>query len=77
MLKNKLYGYADDPSLCAVVPSHSRLVSVAESTNRDFIRVSSQWCDFCGIKLNAIKTKTMPIKSGRSLMTNCHIGQDF
>ena len=49
-LENKLIGYADD--------SHGARVTVAESLNRNLVRVNA-WCDFWGMKLNASKTKTM------------------
>ena len=40
ILENKLIGYADDSTLMAVVPSPGVRVTVAESLNRDFVRVS-------------------------------------
>ena len=55
-MENKLYGYADDSTLVAVVPSPREAVS--ESMNRD-IKSVSVWCDLWGMKLNATKTKTM------------------
>ena len=42
----------------AVMPSPGVRVTVAESMIRDLGRVS-EWCDLCGMKLNASKTKTM------------------
>ena len=41
-----------------VVPSPGARVTVAESLNRDLVRVNA-WCDLWGLKLNASKTKTM------------------
>ena len=35
IVENKLYGYADDSSLVAVVPSSGERVAVSESMNRD------------------------------------------
>ena len=58
ILENKLIGYADDSTLMAVVPSSGTRVTVAESLNRDLVRVNA-WCDLWGMKLNASKTKTM------------------
>ena len=58
ILENKLIGYADDSTLMAVVPSPGVRVTVAESLIRNRGRVS-EWCDLCGKKLNASKTKTM------------------
>ena len=56
ILENKLIGYADDSTLMAVVPSTGARVTVAESLNRDLVRVNA-WCDLWGMKLNASKTK--------------------
>ena len=35
IVENKLFGYADDPTLVAVAPSPGERVFVSESTNRD------------------------------------------
>ena len=48
ILENKLIGYADDSTLMAVVPSPGARVTVAESLNRDLIRVNA-WCDLWGM----------------------------
>ena len=45
--KNKLFGYADDPTLMAVVPSPGVRIAVAESLIRDLGRVN-EWCDLWG-----------------------------
>ena len=58
ILENKLIGYADDSTLIAVVPSQGVRVTVAESLNRNIVRVNA-WCDLWGMKLNASNTKTM------------------
>ena len=58
IVKNKLYGYADDSTLVAIVPSPGEKVAASESMNRDLNRVSV-WCNLWGMKLNASKTKTM------------------
>ena len=55
-----LIGYADDSTLMAVVPSPGARVTVAESLNRDLVRVNA-WCDLWGMKLNASKTKIMMV----------------
>ena len=44
IMENKFYGYADDSTLVAVVPSPGERVAVSESMNRDLNRVSV-WCD--------------------------------
>ena len=66
ILENKLIGYADDSILMAVVPSPGARVMVAESLNREFIRVNA-WCDLWGMKLNASKTKTMIVSKSRTM----------
>ena len=55
ILENKLICYADDSTLMAVVPSPGVRVAVAESLIHDLGRVS-EWCELCGMKLNASKT---------------------
>ena len=66
VVENKLYGYADDSTLVAVVPSHGEWVAVSESMNRDLNRVSV-WCNLWGTKLNASKTKTMIVSWSRTV----------
>ena len=39
IVENKLYGYADDSNLVAVVPSPGERVAVSESMNHDLNRV--------------------------------------
>ena len=46
IVENKLYGYAEDSTLVAGVPSPGERVAVSESMNRDLNRVSV-WCT-CG-----------------------------
>ena len=46
IVANKIYCYADDSTLVAVVPSPGESVAVSESMNRDLNRVSV-WCN-CG-----------------------------
>ena len=41
-------------------------VTVAESLNRDLVRVNA-WCDLWGMKLNASKTKTMIVSRSRTM----------
>ena len=40
IVDNKLYGYADDSTLVAIVPSPGERVAVSEYMNRDLNRVS-------------------------------------
>ena len=65
-MENKLIGYADDSTLIAIVPSPWLRVAVAESLNRDLVKVS-EWCDLWGMKLNASKTKTMIVSRSRTM----------
>ena len=48
------------------MPSSGVRVTVAESLNRDLVRVNA-WCDLWGIKLNASKTKTMIVSRSRTM----------
>ena len=48
------------------MPSPGERVAVSESMNRDVNRVSV-WCDLCGMKLNASKTKTMIVSRSRTV----------
>ena len=66
LVENKPYGYADDSTLVAVIPSLGERVDVSESMNRDLNRVSV-WCNLCGMKLNASKTKTMIVSSSSTV----------
>ena len=66
IVENKLYGYTDDSTLVAVVPSPGERVAVSESMNRDRNRVSV-WCNLWGMKLNASKTKTMIVSRSRTV----------
>ena len=50
----------------AIVPSPCARVTVAESLNRDLVRVNT-WCDLWGMKLNASKTKTMIVSRSRTM----------
>ena len=66
ILENKLIGYADDSTLIAAVPSPGVRVTVAESLNRDLVRVNAL-CDLWGMKLNASKTRTMIVSRSRTM----------
>ena len=66
ILENKLIGYADASTLMAVVPSPGARVTVAESLNRDLVRVKV-WCDLWVMKLNASKTNTTIVSRSRTM----------
>ena len=48
------------------MPSPGVRVTVAESLNRDLVRVN-EWCDLWRMKLNASKTKTMIVSRSRTM----------
>ena len=60
ILENKLFCYADDFTLLAVMPSSGIRVAVAESPNRDLGKVI-QCCGLFGLKLNAGTAKTLRV----------------
>ena len=66
IVENKLYGYADDSTLVAVVPSPGERVAISESMNHDLNRVRV-WCNLWGMKLNAGKTKTIIVSWSRTV----------
>ena len=66
ILENKLIGYADDSTLMAVVPSPGARVTVAESLNRELVRVNA-WCDLWRMKFNASKTKAIIVSRSRTM----------
>ena len=65
ILENMLYGYADDSTLVAVVPSPGEREAVTEFLNLNTVTI---WYDLCGIKLNARKTQTyMMVPTSRTI----------
>ena len=56
ILEKKLYGYADDSTLVAVVPSPGERVAVSEPMDRNLYRVSV-WCNLWGMKLNVVRQR--------------------
>ena len=66
IVENKLYGYVDDSTLVAVVPSPGERVAVSESMNCDLNGVSV-WCNLWGMKLNVSKSKTMIVCRSRTV----------
>ena len=57
VVDNKLYGYADDSTLVAVVPSPGERLTVRVSV----------WCNLWGMKLNVSKTKAMIVSRSRTV----------
>ena len=66
ILENKLFCYADDSTLVAVLPSPGERAAVSESVNRDLNRVRV-WCNLWGMNLNGSKTKTMIVSRSRTV----------
>ena len=64
-LENRLIAYADDATLIAPVPSPELRASVAESLNRDLVKINA-WCTSWGMKLNAKKTQSMIVSRSRT-----------
>ena len=62
-MENKIYCYATNPTLVAVVPSPGERVAVAESLNRDLNRSLWLW----EMKVNASKTKTVIVSRSRTI----------
>ena len=58
IVENKLYGYADDSTLVAVVSSPGEKVALSECLNHDLNRVNV-WSDLWRMKLKLSKTKNM------------------
>ena len=66
VVESNLYGYADDSTLVAVVPSPGERIAVSESMNHDLNRVSV-WCNLWSMKLNSSKNKTMIVSRSRTI----------
>ena len=59
IVENKLYGYDDDSTLVALMPSPGERVAVSGRV--------SVWCNLRGMKLNESKTKTMIVSRSRTV----------
>ena len=57
LVENRLYAYADDFTLLAVVRKPADRPDVAASLNRDLARIQ-EWCNHRCMILNDNKTKT-------------------
>ena len=66
--ENKLYGYADNPTLVAVVPFPGKRGAVTMSLNSGLNRVS-MWCGLCRMKLNVSKTKTITVSRSGTILS--------
>ena len=66
LVENRLYAYADDSTLPAVVRKPSDRPAVAASLNRDLARIQ-QWCNHCYIILNPNKIKALVVSRSRTV----------
>ena len=58
LVENRLFAYADDSTLQAVVRKPTDTPAVAASLNRDLTRIQA-WCNHWCMRLNANKTKAL------------------
>ena len=64
-LENKIVAYADDTTLYSEIASPSERSAVADSLNRDLLRIQ-EWCCTWGMKLNPTKTHSIIISRSRT-----------
>ena len=60
LVENRLYVYAYDSTLLAVVRKKSDRPAVAASLNRDLTRIQ-EWCNYCMVHLNPNETKALVV----------------
>ena len=65
-LVTRLYAYADDPTLLAVVRKPADRPAVSASLNRDLTRIQ-EWCNHWYVILNPIKTKALVVSRSRTV----------
>ena len=58
LVENRLYSYADDSTLLAVVCNTADRLAAAASLNRDLVRIP-EWCNHWCMILNPNKTKAL------------------
>ena len=63
-LENKIISYADDTTLYADISFSSNRNAVAESLNRDLLKIQ-EWCTTWGMKLNPDKTHSIIVSRSR------------
>ena len=66
LVVNKVYGYADDSTLLAVVRKPVDRLAVAASLNRDLARIQ-EWCNHWCLILTPYKTKVLLVSRSRTL----------
>ena len=62
LLENRLYVYADDSTLLAVVHKPADIPAVAASLNRDFAGIQ-EWCNHWCMILNPKKTNALVVST--------------
>ena len=65
LVENRLYAYADDSTLLAVVPKPQDRPAVAASLNRDLARIQDG-CNHFSMILNPNKTKALVVSRSRT-----------
>ena len=65
LVENRLYAYADDSSLLAVVCKPAETPAVAALINRYFARIQ-EWCNYWCMILNPNKTKGLVVSRSRT-----------
>ena len=66
LVENRLFAYADDSTLLAVVRMPADRPAVAASRNRDLARIQ-EWCNHWCMILNPNKTKTLVVSRSRTV----------
>ena len=66
LVENRLYAYADDSILLAVVLKPAQRAAVAETLNRDLSRIQ-EWCNQWCMILNPNKTKAVVVSRSRTV----------
>ena len=65
-LENQLIAYADDTTLYAPIVSPMNRSGVAESLNRDLIKIEA-WCAIWGMRLNPNKSQSIIVSRSRTI----------
>ena len=66
LVQNRLYTYADDTTLLAVVRKPADRPAVAASINRDLAKIQ-EWCNYWCIIMNPNKTKALVVSRSRTV----------
>ncbi|KAI3381869.1 hypothetical protein SNEBB_010891 [Seison nebaliae] len=67
IVKNDLFGYADDKTLLSVIPSPADRQTVAVSLNRD-LELINEWCEVWDMGINCTKTQSITFSRSRTKM---------